>query len=320
LVPFEHRRRLLIIGLPALAAGCAAPAPAPAPAPVPTPAPAAPPSSTGAPQGASPAPPVPTAPPAPTVQPPVPAPAPPAAAGTPPPGSGTAVTSPVPRSPSPPPAAGGWTDKPVFSLVRVQIRDARAFGDYLGGHLPTIGAFGGRFLAAGALPQPVEGDWPLRRMIVHQWPSAQVFFQWYESSPYAPWRQIRQRAADTDFVLAQGIAPSAPSARQPPAFVVADVDVRDTTTMSRYARDQLPLLRAAGGELLVSGGQLEVIEGTWEPRQLELQRWPSTAAFRAWYDSPGYRPWRDLRWSASQSDMALLEGLSEAQKSERSMP
>ncbi|MCW5632904.1 MAG: DUF1330 domain-containing protein [Rubrivivax sp.] len=243
----------------------------------------------------------------------------PPASPSPPPGAPGAVTSPVPASPAPPPPRR-WTDRPVYSLVRVEIRDARAFGDYLAGHLPTIGAFGGRFLAAGALPQPVEGDWPLRRMIVHQWPGAEVFFHWYESSAYAPWRLIRQRAAATEMVLVQGIAASAPAATQPPGFVVADVAVRDAATFARYAEGHVPGLRAAGGAILAADGHFEVIEGPWEPRRVVLQRWPSTAAFRTWYDSAAHRPWREMRWNAAQADIALIEGLSEAQKSERGMP
>ncbi len=211
----------------------------------------------------------------------------------------------------------------MFSIVRVQIRDERAFGDYLAGHLSTIAAFEGRFLAAGAMPQPVEGDWPMRRMIIHQWPNAQVFFRWHQGSPYVPWRQIRQRAADTEMVLVQGIASSAMSATQPPAFAVIDVEVSDGGAFARYVPGHMPSLRAAGGELLVAGGHYQVIEGEWgrrEPRRIALQRWPSTAAFRGWYDSAEYRPWRSLRWGASQTDMALLEGLSEAEKNRHRMP
>jgi len=309
MVRFEDRRRF-VIGLPALVSACAAPGPAPAPVPAPPPTRAPAPPVSPTPPGPPPAPPTPPAPPPPAPQ--------------------GAVTSPVPSSPAPPtpapassplPAAGGWTDQPVFSLVRVQIRDERAFGDYLlTGHLPTIGAFGGRFLAAGALPQPVEGDWPLRRMIVHQWPSAQVFLQWYESSSYAPWRQIRQRAAETEMVLVQGIAPSAPAPAQPPAFVVTDLAVRDPAAWARYAQGRAPGLRAAGGEMLVADGHFQLIEGAWEPRRLSIQRWPSMAAFRHWYESAGYRPWRDLRWSVATGDIALIEGLSEAQKAERRIP
>jgi uncharacterized protein (DUF1330 family) len=224
--------------------------------------------------------------------------------------------APTPARPLPPP----WTEQPVFSLVRLEVREPRGFGDYLTGHLPTLAAAGGRFLAAGALPQPVEGEWPLKRMIVHQWPNAQVFFAWYEGSPYAPWKQIRQRAADTDFVLVQGIASSAPAASAAPAFAVIDAAVRDVTSFGRYAQGHAAGLRAAGGEFLALGGRVEVLEGGWEPRRLELQRWPSMAAFRQWYESADYRPWRDLRWSIAQADVALFEGLSETQKRERGMP
>ncbi|MBL8324998.1 MAG: DUF1330 domain-containing protein [Rubrivivax sp.] len=237
---------------------------------------------------------------------------------------------PVPATPSqalapaPPTAVAaqaGWTDQPVFCIFRVQVRDGRAFGDYLTGSLATIVAAGGRFLAAGAVPQPVEGDWPLRRVIVHQWPNAAAFFAWYEGSPYAPWKQIRQRAADCDVVLVQGIAAAAPAATQPPALALIDLrDLRDRELFGRYAQGHQAGLRAAGGEFLAAGGRFQVLEGTWAPGRVVLQRWPSLAAFRAWYDSAPYRPWREMRWAASQADFAVFEGLSEAQKRDRGMP
>lgn len=238
------------------------------------------------------------------------------------PGPAASTTAPLGAAPAPAtaPAAIVWTDQPAYSIVRLQVRDPRGFADYLTGHLPTIVAAGGRFLAAGAVPQTVEGEWPLRRMIVYQWPNASVFFAWYESSAYAPWRQIRQRAAEADVVLVQGVASSAPSEQEPPAFAVIDIDVHDAAALARYAHGHATGLRAAGGQVLATGGRFQVVEGTWFPRRLELQRWPTMAAFRAWYESAEYRPWRGLRWSASQSDFALVEGLSEVQKRERGMP
>lgn len=233
---------------------------------------------------------------------------------------------PGPSAPAPAPAPGPaapvrpWTEQPAFSIVRLNVRDARGFGDYLTGHLPTIVAAGGRFLAAGAVPQTVEGDWPLRRMVIHQWPSANAFFAWYESSAYAPWRQIRQRAAETDVVLVQGVASSAPSESTPPAFAVIDVDVKDGAAFGRYVQGHMPGLRTAGGEFLAAGGRFQIVEGTWFPRRVVLHRWPSMSAFRGWYDSADYRPWRDMRWAAAVADVALIEGLSEAQKRERGMP
>ncbi len=244
------------------------------------------------------------------------------ACSTPPPAPAPAA---VP-APGPAPGTGApatprpWTDQPAFSLVRVDIRDGKAFGEYVAGHTPTIAAVGGRFVVAGAMPQTIEGQWPARRMVVHQWPSAQVFLDWYDSPAYAPWKRLRHSASSADVVLVQGVAAAAPSAEVVPAFVVIDLDVRDAAAFGRYVQGHMPGLRAAGGSFVVAGGRLQVIEGGWTPRRLVMHRWPSAADFRDWYDSAGYRPWRDLRWSAARTDVALVEGLSEKAKAERRMP
>lgn len=218
------------------------------------------------------------------------------------------------------PAAPAWTDQVAYSIVRVEVRDGKAFGEYVVGHSPTIAAAGGRFIAAGAMPQTIEGTWPARRMVIHQWPAARAFLDWYDSAAYAPWKRLRQSASTADVVLVQGVAPSAPSAEVAPAFVVIDVQVRDGAAFGRYVQGHMPGLRAGGGGFLVAGGRIQVIEGGWTPRRLVMHRWPSAGDFRRWYESTEYRPWRDLRWSAAAADVALVEGLSERTKAERRMP
>lgn len=220
------------------------------------------------------------------------------------------------RMPSPRP----WTDQPAFSIVRIDVRDGKAFGEYVAGHTPTIAAVGGRFLVAGAMPQTIEGNWPARRMVVHQWPNAQVFLDWYDSPAYAPWKRLRHSASSADVVLVQGVAAAAASADVAPAFVVIDVDVRDGPAFGRYVQGHMPGLRAAGGSFLVAGGHIQVIEGRWTPRRMVMQQWPAAANFQRWYESPEYRTWRDLRWSAASTRVALVEGLSDRTKAERRMP
>lgn len=231
------------------------------------------------------------------------------------------ATPPPAAAPAPAPAAPRtWTDQPAFTIVRIDIRDGKAFGEYVAGHTPTIAAVGGRFLVAGAMPQTIEGQWPERRMVIHQWPSAQVCLDWYDSAAYAPWKRLRHSASSADVVLVQGVAGAAPSAEATPAFVVIDVDVRDGAAFGRYVQGHMPSLRAAGGSFVVAGGHFQVLEGAWTPHRLVMHRWPSAAEFRRWYESPEYRPWRDLRWSAARTDVALVEGLSEKAKAERRMP
>ena len=239
---------------------------------------------------------------------PAPAPATPAPAPTPAPSAGSA---PAPRP---------WTDQPAFSIVRVEVRDGKAFGEYAAGHAPTIAAAGGRFLAAGALPQTIEGTWPARRMVIHQWPSAKAFLDWYGSPAYARWKALRHSASSAEVLLVQGVAPSAPSPTQAPAFVVIDVDVQDGAAFGRYVQGHMPGMRAAGGDFLIAGGRVEVVEGDWRPRRVVMHRWPAADAFRGWYDSAEYRQWRDIRWAAARTNVALVEGLSEQAKAQRGMP
>jgi uncharacterized protein (DUF1330 family) len=231
--------------------------------------------------------------------------------------SGCAQTPPAPAAaPQPKP----WTDQPAYSIVRVDVRDGKTFGEYVAGHTPTVAAAGGRFLVAGALPQAIEGEWPARRMVIHQWPKARAFLDWYDSAAYRPWKALRHGASSADVLLAQGVAGSEPAAEVGPAFVVIDVDVRDGPAFGRYVQGHLPGLQAAGGIFVVAGGRVQSVEGAWSPKRLVVHRWPSAEAFRRWYDSAEYRPWRDLRWGAARAQVALVEGLSEKTKRERRLP
>ena len=93
--------------------------------------------------------------------------------------AGGCAAPPQAPAPTPAPTPRPWTDAPAYSIVRVEIRDGRAFGEYAAGHTPSVAAAGGRFVVAGALPQTIEGSWPARRMVIHEWPRPQAFLDWY---------------------------------------------------------------------------------------------------------------------------------------------
>lgn len=234
--------------------------------------------------------------------------------------AGGCAAPPQAPAPTPAPTPRPWTDAPAYSIVRVEIRDGRAFGEYAAGHTPSVAAAGGRFVVAGALPQTIEGSWPARRMVIHEWPRPQAFLDWYGSAAYAPWKRLRHSVSSAEVVLVQGVAPTPRAAEQAPAFVVIDVAVRDGAAFGRYVQGHMPGLRAAGGQFIAAGGRVEVIEGTWAPRRLVVHHWPSAAAFRGWYDGAEYRPWRDVRWAAASADVALVEGLSEQARAARKLP
>jgi uncharacterized protein (DUF1330 family) len=213
-----------------------------------------------------------------------------------------------------------WTGKPVFSIVDVQVNDGKAFGEYVVGHSATVAEAGGKFLAAGARGESIEGTRKPRNIVIHQWPSAQTFFDWYNGAAYSQWKPKRYAASSADVILIQGLIDSERSETFSPAFTIVDIEVRDPQVFGRYVQGHMQSLSSAGGVFLAAGGRIQVIEGTWSPKRVILHRWPDEMAFRNWYKSDEYRPWRELRHSVSSANVVLANGLSDAQKIQRKMP
>ena len=70
------------------------------------------------------------------------------------------------------------------------------------------------------------------------------------------------------------------------------------------------VVKAFGGEYLVRGGQMAVLEGDWQPPRLTVLRYPSFEQAKQMYDSPGYVAARALRAGATACfNMVLVEGV-----------
>ena len=94
-----------------------------------------------------------------------------------------------------------------------------------------------------------------------------------------------------------------------PAYVIADVHVKDPERYQQY-RTMVPAsLEKYGGKFLVRGGKLETLEGGRKPGRLVVLEFPSVEQARRWYDSPEYREARALRLSTAESDVVIVEGV-----------
>ncbi len=94
-----------------------------------------------------------------------------------------------------------------------------------------------------------------------------------------------------------------------PAYSIVDVEVTDQQLFEEYVEGHQPTLAEHGGRFLVAGGRHEVIEGEWSPRLVVVHEWPSRGAFKAWYSSEAYRPWKEKRRASSNANVILVDGL-----------
>jgi uncharacterized protein (DUF1330 family) len=95
-----------------------------------------------------------------------------------------------------------------------------------------------------------------------------------------------------------------------PAYVIADVKVKDPEQYKHYMALSPGAITAAGGEFLVRGGRHEVLEGQWQPTRMVVAKFPDYAAARAFYDSALYLEARAKRKGATEYfNMVVVEGV-----------
>ena len=93
------------------------------------------------------------------------------------------------------------------------------------------------------------------------------------------------------------------------AYIIAQVDVKDPATFEKY-RAQVPAtLKKYGGEFIVRGGAVEVLEGAWPIPRCVIIRFPDVKSAKAWHASPEYAGPMALRKTAADVNMILVEGV-----------
>jgi len=97
-----------------------------------------------------------------------------------------------------------------------------------------------------------------------------------------------------------------------PAYVIAQITVRDPATYERYKELAPPSIAAYGGRYVARGGLTETLEGNWRPKRVVILEFPSLERARAWWDSPEYASAKTVRQASADAEILLLEGLSAA--------
>ena len=90
---------------------------------------------------------------------------------------------------------------PVYLISNVEVYDLKQFKNYQEPALAAVTKYGGKFLAEGAAPEALEGDWSPKRMAVVEFETADDARLFYHSPEYQAARQHRLRAAHFKIVL-----------------------------------------------------------------------------------------------------------------------
>jgi len=91
-------------------------------------------------------------------------------------------------------------------------------------------------------------------------------------------------------------------------YLIVQVEVTDPDTFEEYKKQVAPTTEKYGGEYVVRGGEMEVLEGECPYPRMVVLRFPSVADAKAWYTSPEYEGPMAIRKSASNANVILVEG------------
>jgi uncharacterized protein (DUF1330 family) len=94
-----------------------------------------------------------------------------------------------------------------------------------------------------------------------------------------------------------------------PAYVIFEVQIRDTEKWNDFSLQLRPLLAAAGAKYLVRGGVPKVHEGDWSPRRLSILEFPSKKALEDFYEGSAYQRLIAMRQEFSSARFVSVDGL-----------
>ncbi len=94
---------------------------------------------------------------------------------------------------------------PAYIIVDVTITNPEEYEAYKLLTPDSITAYGGRFIVRGGATETLEGDWHHGRIIVLEFPTTERAKTWWASAAYATAKAIRQRTANTNMILVEGV-------------------------------------------------------------------------------------------------------------------
>jgi uncharacterized protein (DUF1330 family) len=93
----------------------------------------------------------------------------------------------------------------AYWIVRVSVRDEQRYPEYLAAAGPAFEKFGAKFVVRGGAFEAMEGN-ARKRNVVVEFKDRPTALACYQSPEYQRAKVIRQKYADTDFIIVNGVA------------------------------------------------------------------------------------------------------------------
>lgn len=94
------------------------------------------------------------------------------------------------------------------------------------------------------------------------------------------------------------------------AYVISDVEPRDSGLIERYRTLAQASIVRYGGRYIVRGGAIEAVEGDWAPKHIVIIEFPDMDRAHQWYRSEAYAEALTVAELALSRRLIFVEGVS----------
>ena len=95
------------------------------------------------------------------------------------------------------------------------------------------------------------------------------------------------------------------------AYLISDITLRDRTAFEVYRTRAADAIHTYGGRYLARLGEVQVLEGIWNPNMIVIVEFPNLEQARAWYRSPEYAFALEMRDTALSRNLILVDGVNQ---------
>ena len=93
----------------------------------------------------------------------------------------------------------------AYVVVQVDVKDPQRYEGYKQMVMPTLQAYGGRFIVRGGKVYPMEGTWNPKRFVLLEFPSVEQAKAWWSGPEYAEAKALRQATAESQLIIVEGV-------------------------------------------------------------------------------------------------------------------
>lgn len=93
----------------------------------------------------------------------------------------------------------------AYIVGHLSVHDPEAYEAYREKAPAVIAEYGGRYLVRGGQAEALEGEWPVERLVILEFPDKTRARAFYESEAYQALVPLRQAAATGTLALVEGV-------------------------------------------------------------------------------------------------------------------